>query len=251
MIGDGKPMTADGERVAAGTEPVAADGERVAVGVRATYDAIADTYHAELGDELDGKPLDRALLGGLAELAGAGTIADVGCGPGHVTRFLAELHPDVIGIDLSPRMIDIAREQAPALTFAVGSMLELPAEDGAWSAVVAMYSIIHLTADERIIAFGEFARTVRAGGWLLVAFHIDSPDFAAGEVNHLTDWFGERVDLDGFFLDPTDVTGDADAAGFSVMSATVRQPWPGAEYPSRRCYLLARRRGAAEPVHGA
>ncbi len=213
----------------------------VAVGVQATYDAIAGTYDAQLRDELDGKPLDRALLDGFLELAGEGTVADVGCGPGHVTRFLAARHPDVVGIDLSPGMIDIARRHAPALAFAVGSMTELPADDDAWSGAVAMYSIIHLTPAERATACHEFARTVRPGGWLLVAFHIDSPDFAAGDVNHLTDWFGEAVDVDAFFLDPADVIRDIEAAGFTVMSEMVRQPWPGAEYPSRRSYLLAQR----------
>jgi SAM-dependent methyltransferase len=218
------------------------DEHYVAVGVRATYDAVARAYDAQLGDELDGKPLDRALLEGFIELAGVGTIADVGCGPGHVTRFLAARHADVIGIDLSPRMIEIARERAPALAFAVGSMTKLPAADDAWSGAIALYSIIHLTADERAMTCREFARTVRPGGWLLVAFHIDSPDFAAGDVNHLTDWFGEPVSLDAFFLEPADVIRDMEAAGFTIMSTLVRQPWPDVEYPSRRSYILAQRR---------
>jgi SAM-dependent methyltransferase len=215
---------------------------QVAFGVRATYDAVARTYADQLGDELDGKPLDRALLAGFLELAGPGTIADVGCGPGHVTRFLAARHPDSIGIDVSPRMIDIAREQAPTLTFVVGSMLQLPAADDAWSGAIALYSIIHLTADERAAACREFARTLRPGGWLLVAFHIDSPDFAAGDVNRLTHWFGEAVSLDAFFLEPAEVVRDLEAAGFTIMSTLVRQPWPDVEYPSRRCYLIAQRR---------
>jgi hypothetical protein len=73
------------------------------------------------------------------------------------------------------------------------------------------------------------------GGWLLVAFHIDSPEFAVGEVNHLTSWFGEPVELDGFFLEPAEVAGHVEAAGFTVISTLVRSPWPDTEYPSRRC----------------
>jgi SAM-dependent methyltransferase len=138
-------------------------------------------------------------------------------------------------------MIRVAREQAPALAFAVGSMLPLPAVDGAWSGAIALYSIIHLTAGQRASACREFARTVRPGGWLLVAFHVDSPDFAAGEVIHLTNWFGQPVVLDGYFLEPGDVVRDVEAAGFTVMSTLIRSPWPKIEYPSRRCYLLAQR----------
>lgn len=81
-------------------------GRLKAVGVRATYDAIAAEYDRQLGDELDGKPLDRALLTGFVELVGTGRIADVGCGPGHVTRFLADQRAEVVGLDLSPGMIE-------------------------------------------------------------------------------------------------------------------------------------------------
>jgi SAM-dependent methyltransferase len=213
----------------------------VAAGVQAAYDAVARAYHDRLGNELAGKPLDRALLEAFTELAGAGTIADLGCGPGHVTLFLAARRARVIGIDISPGMISVAREHAPALAFAVGSMLLLPAADRAWSGVIRLYSIIHLTAGDRARACREFARTVRPGGWLLVAFHIDSPDFAAGQVNHLTTWFGKAVELDGYFLEPAGVVHDVEAAGFTVTATLVRSPRPDIEYPSRGCYLLAQR----------
>ncbi len=142
--------------------------------MRAAYDAVARAYDAQLSDELDNKPLDRALLEAFVELAGAGLIADVGCGPGHETRFLAARHAEVIGVDLSPGMIAVARERAAELAFEVGSLLRLPARDGAWVGAISLYSIIHLTAEERTTAWRELARTVRAGGWVLVAFHVDS-----------------------------------------------------------------------------
>ncbi|MGH3157605.1 MAG: class I SAM-dependent DNA methyltransferase [Streptosporangiaceae bacterium] len=217
------------------------DDRPVAAGIRAAYDAIAGAYDTELGDELDGKPFDRGLLDGFVGLTGPGVIADVGCGPGHITRFLAARGAEVIGIDLSPGMIAVARQRSPELRFSVGSMLRLPAADGAWAGAIALYSIIHLTPGERLLACQELARTVRPDGWLLVAFHIDSSEFATGEVNHITTWFGEQVELDGFFLDPAEVTADVTAAGFTVMSTTIRRPLPTGEYPSRRCYLLAQR----------
>lgn len=114
--------------------------ERV-VGVQAVYDAVARRYLDQLADELDGKPLDRALLAVLLELAGSGTVADLGCGPGHVTRWLAARHPSTVGIDLSPGMVALARARArararaPELTFQQGSMLDLAVDDGAWSAM--------------------------------------------------------------------------------------------------------------------
>jgi SAM-dependent methyltransferase len=209
--------------------------------VQAAYDAVARPYYDQLGNELAGKPLDRAVLRAFTELVGDGTIADVGCGPGHVTRFLATQNSHVVGIDISRGMIAVAREHAPALAFAVGSMLQLPVADGAWSGILALYSIIHLTAGDRARACREFARAVRPGGGLLAAFHVDSPDFDAGHVNHLTTWFGTEVELDGYFLEPADVVHDVEAAGFTVTAHIIRSPRPDIEYPSRRCYLLAQR----------
>lgn len=217
-------------------------GDELSDPVRATYDAVAREYDRQLGGELAGKPVDRALLRALVELVVSGTIADVGCGPGHVTRFLAELHTDVIGVDLSPAMIAIAQERAPAVRFRVGSMLRLAEADGAWQGAVSLYSIIHLTPAERLTAFREFARVIRPGGFLLLAFHVDSPDFAVGQVNHITEWFGHHVELDGYFLDPEEIATQVTAAGFSLIARTDRAPTPGVEYPSRRCYLLLQRR---------
>jgi ubiquinone/menaquinone biosynthesis C-methylase UbiE len=214
----------------------------MAVGAQSVYDAVAEAYDRQFGDELDAKPLDRALLTALVEFVGMGTIADVGCGPGHVTRYLAQHHSDVIGIDLSPRMIALAKARGPELSFAVGSMLSLPVPDQAWAGAVALYSIIHLNADERATAFREFARALGSGGWLLVAFHVDSPEFAAGEINHLTHWLGHNVELDGYFLSSDEVADALAEAGFTVMATIERQPIPAAEYPSRRCYILAQRR---------
>jgi ubiquinone/menaquinone biosynthesis C-methylase UbiE len=207
---------------------------------RATYDAVAVEYDRLLAGELAAKPLDRALLRAASELAAGGPLADVGCGPGHVTRFLAEHHPGVVGVDLSPAMVALAREHAPQLTFVEASMLDLPVPDDAWAGAVALYSVIHFDAPARAAAFAELARVLRPGGVLLVAFHVDSPEFATGEVNHLTTWFGQPVDLDGYFLAPDVVAAELHAAGLAVTATVLREPIDGAEYPSRRCYLVAR-----------
>lgn len=219
----------------------AGEGSGTSPSVRAAYDAVAREYDRQLSDELNVKPLDRAWLKAFVDLVRTGTIADVGCGPGHVTQYLADLHDDVVGIDLSPAMITIARERAPRLTFTVESMTRLATGDETWAGVVAWYSIIHLPARERAITFSEFARVLQPGGHLLIAFHVDSPEFATGHVNHITDWFGQQIRLDGYFLDPDEIVDEVVAADFTLIAKMERQPLPEVEYPSRRCYLLFQR----------
>jgi SAM-dependent methyltransferase len=165
----------------------------------------------------------------------------VGCGPGHVSRLLAERHADVVGLDVSAAMIALARHRNPRLTFTVASMLDLPFPDHAFSGVVSLYSIIHFTNRERMTAFSEFSRTLRPGGWLLVAFHIDGPGLAPGDVNHLREFLGHPVEMDGYFLSPETVIADLDSAGLDIHARVEREPIPDVEFGSRRCYLLARR----------
>lgn len=216
--------------------------------VRAGYDAVATAYHAQFADELDHKPLERGLLDAFCVLSPNGTIADIGCGPGHITAFLAERRENVVGMDLSPYMIAIARRNNPRLRFVVASMLRLPIPDGAWAGVVAIYSIIHLDPVERGQAFAEFARTLAPGGLLLVSFHVDGPGFAPGQVNHLHTFLGHPVNMDGYFLDPSVVTADLVANGFRVQAQLEREPIADIEFASRRCYILARR--AVPSSHG-
>jgi|EndMetStandDraft_2_1072991.scaffolds.fasta_scaffold04376_4 SAM-dependent methyltransferase len=216
--------------------------------VRAGYDAVAATYAEQFCDELDHKPMERGLLDAFCNMAPDGTIADIGCGPGHITRFLAARRETVVGLDLSTEMIAVARQRNPDLSFAVASMLDLPCHDGTFAGVVAMYSIIHLDAAQRGRAFGEFARILCPDGLLLVSFHVDGPGLAPGDVNHVTTFLGHSVDMDGYFLDPAVVTTELVDNGFRVEARLDREPIAGIEFGSRRCYILARR--AVRSSHG-
>lgn len=203
--------------------------------VRQSYDAVAEDYAASFRDELAGKPLDRALLASLAEQAGdKGPIADVGCGPGHVAAWLASRGLTTVGIDLSPRMVAVGRREYPRVEFRVGDILQLPAADSEFAAIVAFYSIIHLDPGELRRAFPELHRVLRPNGLVLAAFH------AGSEVRHLAEWWGHAVDVDFRFYDPAEVAAVMAGAGFRVEARLERLSYPG-EAGTRRAYLLARR----------
>jgi SAM-dependent methyltransferase len=73
------------------------------VDVRASYDSAAQAYADHPFNELEGKPLDRHLLDRFAEaVSGGGLVADLGCGPGHVAKYLNDRGVPVFGVDLSP-----------------------------------------------------------------------------------------------------------------------------------------------------
>jgi SAM-dependent methyltransferase len=203
--------------------------------VRRSYDVVAGKYAHAYGGELAGKPLDRALLSCLIEQAGPGTpIADAGCGPGHVADWIAGHGRAAVGIDLSAGMVAAARRAYPVPEFREGDLLDLPARDGEFGAVVAFYSVIHLAPGELVPAFREICRVLRPGGRVLVSFHVGS------EVRHLEQWWGQAVDIDFRFLEVADVAQAMERAGLSVEARLERASYPG-EVDTRRGYLLGRR----------
>ncbi|HEY1704070.1 MAG TPA: class I SAM-dependent methyltransferase [Trebonia sp.] len=140
---------------------------------RAAYDGVVELYASLFGGRLEGQPLSRAMIGAFAELVRATgnlRVADVGCGPGHLTAVLRELGLDVFGLDLSPGMVGHARRAYPALRFEEAPMESLPVGDGALGGVLARYSMIHTPPGGLPGLLAEQARVLVPGGLLLVSF---------------------------------------------------------------------------------
>ena len=149
--------------------------------VRSSYDAVATAYADHLVDELLGQqPFETWLLDRVAVHADGGPVVEVGCGPGHVTAYLAEAGADAMGLDLSPGMVAEARNRFPDGDYQVGDLRKLmrPTSAPGWSAVLAWYSLIHLAESELPEALGALTRPLLPGGWLVVALH------AGSEVRH-------------------------------------------------------------------
>jgi SAM-dependent methyltransferase len=203
---------------------------------RTFYDAIAEDYADLFRDELAGRPLERALLGVFAELVdGDGPVADLGCGPGRTTARLASLGLSVFGLDLSESMLAIARRENPGLRFEQGSMLELDLADGALAGALSFYSSIHTPVDRLPDLFAEFHRVLAAGAPLLVAFQ------AGDEHRHHDRPFGHPVSLTFQRRRPELMADLLTAAGFTLVSRTVREPDPALDETSPQAFLIARK----------
>lgn len=141
---------------------------------RISYDTVAASYAVEARAALAAAPYlcgALTLFADRVRAAGGGPVADVGCGPGHITARLHELGVDAFGIDLSPAMIDLARHDHPGLLFEVGSMTDLRLADASVTALLACWSLIHVPDSEIAGVLGHFRRVLRPGGLLLVGFH--------------------------------------------------------------------------------
>jgi ubiquinone/menaquinone biosynthesis C-methylase UbiE len=200
--------------------------------VQTSYDAVAAEYAERLSAELDGKPLDRALLDEVAARAN-GTVCDLGCGPGHVANYLRRRGANVVGVDVSSRMVEEARRRHPELRFEVGDMRSLVYGDGAFAAVAAMYSLIHFDDADLAVALSEIRRVLAPDGVLLAAFH------RGRETVHLDELFGCRVNLDFRFFEPEQIANALADARVDVERLIERDPYPGVEVETRRFYVVA------------
>jgi SAM-dependent methyltransferase len=215
---------------------VESDFEKWKEGLRQGYDLVAEQYAEKYFHELDGKPIDRALLDRLADGAkGLGPICDMGCGPGQIARYLNDRGASVLGVDLSPNMVKIARRLSPDIDFMQGNMLALDVEDDSWGGIAGFYSIIHIPTDRVPIALGEFHRVLVPNGLLLLAFHIGDEHMFVDEL------WGERVSLNTMFFPVAKMVAFLEGAGFELLETVERPPYGDFEYHSNRAYLFARK----------
>lgn len=201
-----------------------------------SYDRVAAEYARRMHAELVHKPFDRVMLDWLIEkTATGGLICDMGCGPGQIARYLHDMGADACGIDLSPGMIEQARALNPGNDYRTGDMLNLTGvSDGAYAAIAAFYSLIHIPRARIVVALRELRRVLQPGGVLLLSFHIGT------ETRHFDELWGEQVDLDFGFFERDEMRHWLVEAGFTVEEAIERDPYPEHEVPTRRCYIFAR-----------
>ncbi|UGT70700.1 class I SAM-dependent methyltransferase [Nocardia gipuzkoensis] len=199
---------------------------------RAAYDDVAELYTELFRHHLAGATLDRAMLGAFAESVagnGSGPIADLGCGPGRITGHLASLGARVFGIDLSPRMVQLARVDYPQLSFAQGSVEQLPLGNEVLGGIVAWYSLIHTPPERVPHVLNEFYRVLASKGHVLLAFQTaDQPDAVEA--------FDHRV-IRAYRWAPKRLARLLGAAGFTMIARMVREPEPEERFG--QAYLLA------------
>lgn len=92
---------------------------------------------------------------------------DIGCGEGRLTRDLTERGHHVVGVDVSPTMIEAARARNPELEFVEADAAELPFEDDAADLAIAFMSLMDI--DDMQGAVREAARVLEPGGRFLAA----------------------------------------------------------------------------------
>ena len=134
--------------------------------VRRLFSTIAERY--DLITRLLSYGQDRRWKARVAELAAArpGMRAlDLACGTGDIAFTLAARGADVVGLDITHRMLQLARAKGRAAQFVTGDMLALPFGDETFDLVTTGYGLRNVPDIPRAIA--EMQRVLKPGGTLL------------------------------------------------------------------------------------
>ncbi|MYY05641.1 methyltransferase domain-containing protein [Streptomyces sp. SID4913] len=198
------------------------------------FDALGTEYE----EAFAGSAAHRASLERLLEvLPPHSRVLDIGSGTGRPTaQTLAEAGHTVLGVDVSPVMVDIAARQVPAAEFRCADVRELPLEEGAFDAVCVYFALLQMSREEQAEVFRLAGRVLRPGGHLAVATVPLDVEGVSGT------FMGQPVEVTSF--GENEFTTMVEGAGFTVLSreSSMFVPALPAAVPEPQMFLLARRR---------
>lgn len=186
------------------------DSNRVAT----AYDSIAERWAQARGAASAAER--RRLMQFISGLPASAGVLDLGCGCGQpMTRLVTEAGFTVVGLDVSPRMLELASRTVPAATFLLGDMR--PADPGGpFDGIVAWDSVFHLPLAEHPALYSRLSSWLRPGGRLLISLGGSGPDSFTSEM------YGETFFYSG--QEPSETLAALGRAGFRITHWEVDDP---------------------------
>lgn len=204
---------------------------------RDAYEALAERYAALIDDKAHNAHYERpAMLALLPDVAGR-RVLDAGCGPGVYTAWLVEHGADVLALDVSPKMVALARQRVGAAADIRQADLNKPLDfldAGSFDLVLAPLVPDYVRDWGRL--FGAFSRALRPRGLFVFSGGHPMYDFRFSKTGRYFDteivatpWYGFGGDpvTVPFFRRPLSAAFDALwAAGFVVERVVEPRPTP-------------------------
>jgi ubiquinone/menaquinone biosynthesis C-methylase UbiE len=202
--------------------------------IKRMYNAVAKEYSETFCGEYEKKPKDQEILHRFSiEIGDKKPVWDIGCGPGHTTKYLKNLGIEISGLDISDKILEQARINYPEIHFKKGNLLKLEFENDSIAGIVAFYTIVHFTEEQVRVAFGEIFRVFKPGGIFLFTYHIGE------ETIHVEKFLGKKVDIELMLFKTDFICRCLKKSGFKIIEVIDREPYPGVEYETRRAYVFS------------
>jgi SAM-dependent methyltransferase len=149
--------------------------------VASGYDTLGPRY-LEWAAQIRGDPRVAWLEDLMRRIPRGARVLDLGCGAGlPSTQRLVERFR-VVGVDISPRQLSLAKQLLQGVMLVRADMAELGFADRSFAAITALYSVIHVPRCKQPELFSAIRRWLRPGGFVLASLSAhDSPDIIEGD----------------------------------------------------------------------
>ncbi|WP_205314627.1 class I SAM-dependent DNA methyltransferase [Nocardioides houyundeii] len=164
---------------------------RAGCGTQPGYDALAAAYDEAFPTGYVSSVERQAIALFAEDLVATGlqgTVVDVGCGTGRVTRDLSARGLEVLGVDPSAGMLGRAQQRYPEMSWALGdaSLRGLPQDQPPLAGIVARFSLIHVDPELIPDVFTSWTARLQPGAHVMVAFQCaEDPAEAVMEFDHV------------------------------------------------------------------
>jgi len=154
---------------------------------------------------------------------GRARVLDAACGPGNVSRSLLAQRPDLdlLGIDLAPRMVELAREAVPSAQFAMHDCRHLDELGMGFDGIICAFGLPYLSPEEATAFITAAGRALEPGGVLYLSTMLGKSEDSGFEPCST----GDRVYINYHSEDA--VLGSLQACGFTLLKQS-RLPSPSA-----------------------
>ncbi len=144
--------------------------------VRIGYNKVAERIQEISGLEKEGIYELNLLADFTSRIPLSGLVLDAGCGYGVYSRYLSDKFK-VIGVDISEKQIELAKQNAPKAEFICEDMTKTNFPNDYFDGILAFYSIIHIPRDEHYDLLSNFFRMLKMNGVVLLIFQVnDDPE---------------------------------------------------------------------------
>ncbi len=176
--------------------------------IRSAYTHVQKSYN-DFALQETSKPWWDAFL---AELQDGYLILDLGCGSGIPTRYLASKGMRVIGIDISPEMISLAKKQVPGVPFICADM-ETQWPKDTFDGICVFFSLLHLPKEKAVRLLLKIYHWLKPGGMFVITV-------VEGTTEGLCeDFMGEGVPVYLSYYTKEELMFSLRTIGFSVVAA--------------------------------
>lgn len=95
-------------------------------------------------------------------------VLEIGVGTGNLASKFLKNKFNIVGVDQSREMLNVAKEKHPQLKVRIGEFLKLPFDDKSFDVIVSTYAFHHLKREEKVVAISEMLRVLKDNGKIVI-----------------------------------------------------------------------------------